>query len=845
MSLELRFVGGIVPLIRFTQAPPQVGDPIPDLDLLINPEPFSFPAHNHFYGSDLTFSIVGGGQAISIEGGIVTIQTSEAISQMQVTIQAANSAGSVEQTFRFQVRLDSGSVGLQPEHWHVRQDPRPGATLGRLELWISDQAPVPQGGRLRIYSGPNPDGIANDANTRAMAVPYGTPEYTASYILPPGTYTAVIYNRDEATGEYTTLGTKTFVIGEADPGDPGTPPYFLTSGQWGATLQAGNVIRFTLAAGVALPTDYTARVYAGPNAAGVPTDAATVAIAPGGTVDVPTGMTEGIAHARVFWRHVSNDYTGAVQEPRQFDLGTGTAPVEPYTFTHAMWTAGERPGQPYGRTTATRNATPVNPEGWELRLFIGGPTPTLALGSLVQVLAPGGTINTEGSHGATEGADTVSYVHPVWHRPADGDLRIAGPARSFTWTKVQEPDPPAPGAILIASPSAAAVSGANAKPASRYGPASVTTTSHASIDAVWGGPHVVVSALASANGNTNGDAHLLACLREAIKGQYSMLAGAGAGSRPECNYVVAAAITKLLTPRIWTGMLTAAERSKIDTVVKSVMFGKAFWFSETNASKSYLDMQGGLYISRPNYNPNHRMGKVLGWTAGMVYFGGPTEATAMMQAYTHSTFRSELQSQGLTNTYNVWNNSYAQSNASHIQSCIRNFRYRGMTLAQWSTMIADEMLNATDENCSLGYNNGAGLGGTPTARCGRVVSSSGYPTQHLGQLGMFTELNSTDGGGPRVACVYAVANYDYCIMWLILMILTGYWTKSTPSVQTMLTRLIRGCDDLKFKMVVGGFRDYEKGSCSHVWPGNSTKQSDYGLSYRFALWDVVRSYLQS
>jgi hypothetical protein len=80
-------------------------------------------------------------------------------------------------------------------------------------------------------------------------------------------------------------------------------------------------------------------------------------------------------------------------------------------------------------------------------------------------------------------------------------------------------------------------------------------------------------------------------------------------------------------------------------------------------------------------------------------------------------------------------------------------------------------------------------------------------------------------------------------MALAVTAIYGEWGPSTiPS--TLITRLTRGCDDLRFKMTIGGHRDYHKGGCAMTWPGSSSQQNQYGLGFRFSMWwDVLRPYL--
>lgn len=200
-------------------------------------------------------------------------------------------------------------------------------------------------------------------------------------------------------------------------------------------------------------------------------------------------------------------------------------------------------------------------------------------------------------------------------------------------------------AAVINSPSSTAINAAIAAPLILY---RKSFSGGAYTNGAYFGGASVTLAVASHAGNTSSDARLLQQMRTSITGGNEPCANGGYPAQHESHATGMFAIAKQ-TPRIWD-QLTAAEKTKVNLVMKAALVASAFTTSDTNpyvlAGSQQYTLDADPNLDR-NWNPNYREGMLGGVLIGRVYFGGPTAAAAILDTYNHTQFVAELNSHGL------------------------------------------------------------------------------------------------------------------------------------------------------------------------------------------------------
>jgi hypothetical protein len=390
-------------------------------------------------------------------------------------------------------------------------------------------------------------------------------------------------------------------------------------------------------------------------------------------------------------------------------------------------------------------------------------------------------------------------------------------------------------AAVLNSPSQtavnAAISAAMIKYAKSYNGGAYTN------GAYFGGASVVL-AVASYAGNTTADARLLAQIRTTITGGNEPCANGGYPAQHERHVTGMFAIAKQ-TSRIWN-QLNVAEKTKIDLVMKATFIASAFTTADNNpyilAGTQQYSLDGDPNLDR-NWNPNYREGMLGGVLVGMVYFGGPTAANAVLNNYNHASFLTELNANGLSNAYMTfnWKAANPTSNAptgTMIQNGIKNYKSHGSSLTDYSDIYYDLVTDTYGRNVSPGLNDGAGVQGM-----GMIVSGAAT-LPNKGVMGMLTEFAASNN---RSSLVYAYDGFRPHQTNQLVLIIGGYWQKGSAEANTAFSRLTIGNTDLWYKI------DKSYHSCSSTGKSQGiqgiTFANERGFTYLRSLWeDVLKPY---
>ena len=279
------------------------------------------------------------------------------------------------------------------------------------------------------------------------------------------------------------------------------------------------------------------------------------------------------------------------------------------------------------------------------------------------------------SYAATGLSASTAYSFRVRAYNAAGDSAYSNIASATT------PAAPQPGAL--ASPPQAAVDAAIAAPLIRYHrdlPGGAHTQG-----AFFGGASVTLAVAAYA-GNASADARLLEQARYTLTGGNDISANGGYPAQHERHVTGMFALMRL-TPRVWN-QLTAAERQKVDLLVKASLVAGAFTTSDNNpyiaSGQQERALDGDTNLSR-DWNPNYREGMVGSVLVAAAYFG-PAQAQAVLAGYDHAAFVAELAAAGLANIHQTFNwraanPSSIAPDAATIQAAARaGYRYYGLPI---------------------------------------------------------------------------------------------------------------------------------------------------------------------
>ena len=367
--------------------------------------------------------------------------------------------------------------------------------------------------------------------------------------------------------------------------------------------------------------------------------------------------------------------------------------------------------------------------------------------------------------------------------------------------------PPDASVATIGHPSASVVADAVAAGLSSY-------HRNTSTGDIWctpcdGAP--VMLAAASFTGDTSADARLLQQMRLLLGGSNDPFGTGGYSANDERNATAMYAIAKR-TPRIWS-QLTSTEVHEIDLIMEATLVADVYATADkTNASGPPVTFDGSTNSNR-DWNPNYREGMIGAVIVGTEYFGGQAPTEAMLAAYDHAAFTTELQKSGLANLY--WTFSTYQTMPSAgapspqtVQQGIAGYAMHGITLGQLLDMYVYLASNTFSANVSCGLNGGAGIV-VNSVHAGTIVSGcSGLP--NVGAMGMELEFASSDANGARSDASYVRLGTRADLFNQLVVVVYGDWKDTTASTAA-LKQLVVGETDFFYK-AGQGYEDYSHGT---------------------------------
>lgn len=353
----------------------------------------------------------------------------------------------------------------------------------------------------------------------------------------------------------------------------------------------------------------------------------------------------------------------------------------------------------------------------------------------------------------------------------------------------------------------------------------------------WFGGASITLAVASYAGNTSADARLLQQIRHTLTAGNEPTSNGGYPAQHERHATGMFVIVKQ-TPRIWS-QLTAAEKARIDLIMKATLVANAFTTSDDNpfikANTQQYSLDADSNLNR-NWNPNYREGMIGGVLTGLAYFGGAAPTQAILASYDHAAFVAELSANNLPNireTFN-WKAANPTSKAptgSQIESAIENYKYFGSTLTDYMKIYQALVTDTYGRKVTAGLNNGAGINGA-----GKIVSGADT-LPNKGVDGMLKEFDAVDANGARSSFVYAFDGYRPHMTNQLALIVTGLWPKGSTIANQAASLMNVGNTDLWYK-AEKGYIGYAKGKAQATvdYPSYSASR---GFVYNRSLWDDV------
>jgi hypothetical protein len=350
------------------------------------------------------------------------------------------------------------------------------------------------------------------------------------------------------------------------------------------------------------------------------------------------------------------------------------------------------------------------------------------------------------------------------------------------------------------------------------------------------GGAAITLAVASHAGNTSADARLLQQIRHTLT----------PGKEPTCNggypaqhnlHVTGMFVIVKNTPAIWN-QLTAAEKARIDVIMKASLVSCAFTTSDNNpfilAKTQQYTLDADSNLSR-NWNPNYREGMIGGVLVGIAYFG-PATADAILSTYQHNSFIAELAAGNFPNIHEIFNWKVANPTskaptAAQIEAAVRTYRFFTHTVTNYLSIYQNLVSDTYSATIAAGLNNGAGIDGA-----GKIASGAGS-LPNKGLKGMLKEFASVDANGARSSFVYAFDGYRPHMTNQISLIVSGLWPEGTSIADQAATLVTIGNTDLWYK-ADKGYIGYAKGKSQGLLD-YSTHSTIRGFVYNRSLWDDV------
>ena len=349
----------------------------------------------------------------------------------------------------------------------------------------------------------------------------------------------------------------------------------------------------------------------------------------------------------------------------------------------------------------------------------------------------------------------------------------------------------------------------------------------------------VILAAAAFAGNAGADARLLQQMRYSLEGENTITANGGYPAQHDRHVTAMYTIAKL-TPRIWD-QLSEEERHAVDLLMTASFVSNAFTTSDQNpfvrAGSHQYALDGDDNLNR-DWNPNFREGMIGGMLVGVVYFGGPDAAQAVLADYDHAAFVAELEAAGLTNLHETftWKAEHPASGAptgEMIESAVEDYRYKGVSLAEYMRIYRLLTTDTYGARVNCGLNDGQGIRLPDGSHAGMLLSGcEDLPNQ--GSLGMLRELDSNDADGPRSSTLYAYDGFRVNLVNQYVLVAGGFW-KEGEDADESLRRMEIGIRDLWYKLE-HGYSNYAKGARQGTL---DIDDEDRGIAFTRPLWEEV------
>ncbi|WP_225413715.1 lyase [Stigmatella hybrida] len=349
----------------------------------------------------------------------------------------------------------------------------------------------------------------------------------------------------------------------------------------------------------------------------------------------------------------------------------------------------------------------------------------------------------------------------------------------------------------------------------------------------------ILLAIASFKGNTGADARLLQQIRYVIGNNRDPFGNGGYMAQHERMMTGMFAIAKG-TPRVWN-QLTAAEKTKVDLIMKATLVGSAYTTSDT----SYLNgavptgIDGDTNLNR-GWNPNYQEGMVGAMLVSTLYLGGRTATDTFLNGYQHAAFVSQLNAAGLTHLAAVFNTNVSHPasgapSATKIQNAIKNYRYKGLALDQLFDIYVLLANNTFSTPVDCGLNNGAGVLLSTGERSGYLTAGCAE-LPNKGKVGQLKEFRSNDANGERSATFYAYDGFKPDLINHAVLMAYGAMPAGATTT-AVVNRIAVGATDLFFK-VGKGYRNYAKGKDYGLYQLPASGIGN-GFEFNRPLWEKV------
>ena len=395
----------------------------------------------------------------------------------------------------------------------------------------------------------------------------------------------------------------------------------------------------------------------------------------------------------------------------------------------------------------------------------------------------------------------------------------------------------APVAPALAGPPQAAVEAAIAAPLTRH---------HRDIP---GGAHVstghrdeapVVLAAAAFAGDRSADDRLLEQMRYALAGGNDITANGGYPAQHDRHVTAMFAVASRI-PRI-RDRLTDAEREAVDLLMTASFVSNAFTTSDHNpfvrAGSQQYTLDGDDNLDR-GWNPNYREGMIGGLLVGVVYFGGPGAAQAVLDGYDHEQFVDAVARAGLANIHETftWRVAHPESPAptgEMIEAAVRDYRYRGLALDDYMEIYLALTEDTYGRRVTCGLGEGRGIALPDGTHAGMLLEGC-EALPNRGEMGMLKEFDSVDAGGPRSSTIYAYSGFKVNLVNQYVLVAGGFWQGESEAARRSIELIEVGAGDLWYKLD-HGYSNYAKGERQGEGRIASTH---FGFDLTRPLWEDV------